>query len=1301
MSFRAGISQYCSRCLPTAQDAKSRDSAPGSTGHTEAADICPMKHIGSDEARVTGQQPSTPRGSQPPSYSVVKSAYPCGAQLSSGPPWATSSLRAAPSQPPITASTRKNALVFAITLELKACHLPIIFDLNVQALVDDPQTILTIRACVSTGQETYNTKSLPPLQDDGSRVDHGNLTISNNCGGKTVKSSVTPEVDGSVSHPGSGSKPNATDVLLATCHLTMFLQKASQCGTTIMFAKSSSAVVGLYSGAEVAQSSVSAMLSTFRDQAQHGGTAFQVCKTERAALTFGVYAASFPDLGVVQAAVKSWTNGLCLSGSTPSAGMNIDILVSTISTNTTNTPLHSNSTLGVKGPRTLYARADCKTQQVKFGDGCADLATRCGISSANLTKFNPQANFCSTLKPNQYYCCTAGTLPDMRPKPNPDGSCHSYKVAAGDDCYSIANSFGITEANIDSFNKKTWGWAGCALQIGQLICLSTGDPPCPQQSRTLPADHRHRSPGTAKPFTNGCISHCGSDVVNNDEAPDSFKRIGYYEAFSYDRDCLAMHPKSIPKNNFTHVHFAFGTVTEEFDVDISDYETEFSAFKEGEYKKILSFGGWDFSTGSDTFQRFRQATTSAYRGTFVNNLVSFMKKENIDGFDFDWEYPGAPDIPDVPPGSASEGDNYLDFLSLLKSRLPKDKTVSIAIPASFWYLQAYPVKDMAKYVDYFIYMTYDLHGQWDVDNKWAIPSCEGGNCLRSHVNKTETYNALSMLTKAGVKSTKIAVGVTSYGRSFRMADQKCEDAMCTFLGGKGDSKAYKGRCTSTAGYISNAEITEIINKHGNYSIVKTYIDGSSASNILEYGNNGAVDWVAYMDGDLKAERIKWIQTLNFAGSSDWAIDLETFATEDIGEDTDASGESLYDDDEEDDGDGAGYGCLDGDNPGTLEGIADVIDNLDDRCVSYFTLDTLNNMLLESLSLFDENSHDYDDKFKYYEEWIKELVDPKLDDYMRFGDGPGNQFFTCHWEAGSRSGTDPCTGVPHFWELEQSFSIEYELTDEDGFYDDVAATLGIDKDWIAWGDRGKDYDCAAEAEDMPRRPYINGNAPVCRRIYRRRLNVPVKASDDDIVVANPKEMIESAWTNITMLQETLFSTLAEVAIDIFNDATVQVPELEAVVAFAMPVLQLAESIDSMKDIKDIGERVMEEKKRELIFKILTFVFMALPFVGEALGPLVGSATALARIALLVSEAGNAAVTIADIIKDPTSAPFAMLGLIVGAAGGGGKLSKTESLGEASKARGLMKAADLAKFPQRFRDRDALVQKISGKSMCSVI
>lgn len=98
-----------------------------------------------------------------------------------------------------------------------------------------------------------------------------------------------------------------------------------------------------------------------------------------------------------------------------------------------------------------------------------------------------------------------------------------------------------------------------------------------------------------------------------------------------------------------------------------------------------------------------------------------------------------------------------------------------------------------------------------------------------------------------------------------------------------------------------------------------------------------------------------------------------------------------------------------------------------------------------------------------------------------------------------------------------------------------------------------------------------------------------------------------------------------------------------------------------------------------------------------GPLVGSVAAVARIALLIGEAGNAALTVADIIKDPTSAPFAILGLIAGAAGAG--VGRSAALQKASMARGLLKDSDLAKFPQRFRDKDALVQKMVKKA-CAI-
>jgi GH18 family chitinase len=41
--------------------------------------------------------------------------------------------------------------------------------------------------------------------------------------------------------------------------------------------------------------------------------------------------------------------------------------------------------------------------------------------------------------------------------------------------------------------------------------------------------------------------------------------------------------------------------------------------------------------------------------------------------------------------------------------------------------------------------------------------------LQSHVNNTETMTAMSMITKAGMPTNKVIMGVASYGRSFKMA----------------------------------------------------------------------------------------------------------------------------------------------------------------------------------------------------------------------------------------------------------------------------------------------------------------------------------------------------------------------------------------------------------------------------------------------------------------------------------------------------------------------------------------------------
>lgn len=167
----------------------------------------------------------------------------------------------------------------------------------------------------------------------------------------------------------------------------------------------------------------------------------------------------------------------------------------------------------------------------------------------------------------------------------------------------------------------------------------------------------------------------------------------------------------------------------------------------------------------------------------AENLLAFANSNDLDGIDLDWEYPSVSHISGVPPsGNLNEGMDYYNTLLQLKSKIGSGNSVFLAAPASYWYLRAFPIELMGATLDYTVYMTYDLHGQWGYGNKWNSPGCENGNCLRSHVNLTETLNALSMITKAGVASNKVVVGVTSYGRSFKMAEPGCMGPQCLFTG---------------------------------------------------------------------------------------------------------------------------------------------------------------------------------------------------------------------------------------------------------------------------------------------------------------------------------------------------------------------------------------------------------------------------------------------------------------------------------------------------------------------------------------
>jgi hypothetical protein len=159
-------------------------------------------------------------------------------------------------------------------------------------------------------------------------------------------------------------------------------------------------------------------------------------------------------------------------------------------------------------------------------------------------------------------------------------------------------------------------------------------------------DTNTSAPETAKPGTYGCISNCGTDIVKGDGS--GAIKIAYFEGYGVNRECLFQDASQIDTSQYTHIHFAFGTLTTGYEVETVNVLTthQFGEFKRIKgAKRILSFGGWDFSTFPATYAIFRNGVTSANRFKMATNVANFIKKHDLDGVDIDWEYPGVPDLP--------------------------------------------------------------------------------------------------------------------------------------------------------------------------------------------------------------------------------------------------------------------------------------------------------------------------------------------------------------------------------------------------------------------------------------------------------------------------------------------------------------------------------------------------------------------------------------------------------------------------------------------------------------------------------
>ncbi|KAL5365893.1 bacteriodes thetaiotaomicron symbiotic chitinase [Aspergillus floccosus] len=369
--------------------------------------------------------------------------------------------------------------------------------------------------------------------------------------------------------------------------------------------------------------------------------------------------------------------------------------------------------------------------------------------------------------------------------------------------------------------------------------------------------------GTTEEFcSGGCQSGC--DAVNQPSCSGTSSEaiyIGYYEGWNPKRPCDVILPEDINVSPWTHLFYSFaGIDSSDFTITTTnandeEYWSKFTALKQkkSSLKTYISVGGWD--VGGKVFSDMVRFPGT--RKSFIDSAIAMMKEYGFDGIDIDWEYPAAGDR----GGAARDTANLVTFLSELRAAVGTDFGLTCTLPSSYWYLKGFDIVGMAGYVDFFNFMSYDIHGTWDGNSEWT------DSVINPHTNLTEISAGLDLLWRNGIDPSKVLLGLGFYGRSFTLDDPSCANPGCNFYTDNNSTGgAVAGECTGTSGILSDYEISRIID---DYSVNINY-DEAAGVNWMTWSSN---QWVSFDNGRTLRQKADFANSKCLAGLFSWALDL--------------------------------------------------------------------------------------------------------------------------------------------------------------------------------------------------------------------------------------------------------------------------------------------------------------------------------------------------------------------------------------------------------------------------------------------
>ncbi|CAL1708903.1 unnamed protein product [Somion occarium] len=228
-------------------------------------------------------------------------------------------------------------------------------------------------------------------------------------------------------------------------------------------------------------------------------------------------------------------------------------------------------------------------------------------------------------------------------------------------------------------------------------------------------------------------------------------------------------PANVSWDKYTAVTYAFAVTTD----DVNNVSLALSSgpllpvfvteAHKHNVKALLTIGGW---TGSRYFST--AVGSPENRTAFVENMISLVKKYDLDGLDFDWEYPNRQGL-GCNIVSPQDSENLLAFLQeLRKNSVMQNLTISAAATIKlFLGADGNPMTDVsgfASVLDYLAIMNYDVWGSW---SKSVGPNAPlNDTCASGDEQQGSAVSALKAWTDAGFPANKLLLGVGSYGHSF-------------------------------------------------------------------------------------------------------------------------------------------------------------------------------------------------------------------------------------------------------------------------------------------------------------------------------------------------------------------------------------------------------------------------------------------------------------------------------------------------------------------------------------------------------